>query len=150
MRQLYIEEVEYTDGVLGDFYGVRDVVNRPISIIFTSDHGEMLGEHDIHFNHHGLYDEVLRVPDHRAAQKKDTWSSGFLLRFDFGHPHIVMGLLGVDEWDDVESGNLMDHAHGLQDRDFSGFLMGRTGRSSMKAHCLGIGSNKAMKKPAKC
>ena len=37
LRQLYIEEVEYTDGVLGDFLdGVRDVVNRPISIIFTS------------------------------------------------------------------------------------------------------------------
>ena len=40
-------------------------------------------------------------------------------------PNTVMGLLGVDEWDGVESSNLMEHANGLQDRDFSGFLMGR-------------------------
>ncbi len=139
LRQLYIEEVEYTDGVLGDFLdGVRDVVNRPISIIFTSDHGEMLGEHDIHFNHHGLYDEVLRVPliivPHKEGHMVKRIPSQVRL---MDIPNTVMGLLGVDEWDDVESGNLMDHAHGLQDRDFSGFLMGRTGRSSKEGTLFG-------------
>jgi len=31
-------------------------------IIFTADHGESLGEHDIYFDHHGLYQNTLRIP----------------------------------------------------------------------------------------
>jgi len=31
-------------------------------VVFVADHGESLGEHDINFNHHGIYEEVLRVP----------------------------------------------------------------------------------------
>jgi len=31
-------------------------------IIVISPHGEMLGEHDIHFHHHSLNEEVLRIP----------------------------------------------------------------------------------------
>ncbi|UCG44782.1 MAG: sulfatase [Candidatus Bathyarchaeota archaeon] len=31
-------------------------------IIFTSDHGESLTEHEIYFDHHGLYDVTLHVP----------------------------------------------------------------------------------------
>jgi len=30
--------------------------------IITSDHGESLGEHDIYFDHHGLYDTTVHVP----------------------------------------------------------------------------------------
>lgn len=32
------------------------------AIVFTSDHGESLTEHEIFFDHHGLYDETVRVP----------------------------------------------------------------------------------------
>lgn len=31
-------------------------------VIFTSDHGETLDEHDCYFDHHSLYDNVLNVP----------------------------------------------------------------------------------------
>lgn len=31
-------------------------------IILTADHGEMLGEHNIYFNHYGGYEENIRVP----------------------------------------------------------------------------------------
>ena len=139
LRSLYVEEVEYTDRVLGDFLdGLRDVVDRPISIIFTSDHGEMLGEHDIHFNHHGLYDEVIRVPlivvPHKEGHMVNRIPSQVRL---MDIPNTVMGLLGVDEWDGVESSNLMEHANGLQDRDFSGFLMGRMERSRTEGTLFG-------------
>jgi len=30
--------------------------------IITADHGENLGEHDIYFDHHGLYDTTIHVP----------------------------------------------------------------------------------------
>jgi len=33
-----------------------------VLIIFTSDHGESLGEHKIYFDHHGLYEVSLRIP----------------------------------------------------------------------------------------
>ena len=31
-------------------------------VILTGDHGESLTEHDIYFDHHGLYDETIHVP----------------------------------------------------------------------------------------
>lgn len=31
-------------------------------VVLTSDHGEQLGEHDIYFHHHGLFEESVRVP----------------------------------------------------------------------------------------
>ncbi|MEJ2629375.1 MAG: sulfatase, partial [bacterium] len=31
-------------------------------LIITSDHGDSLTEHDIYFNHHGLYEETIHVP----------------------------------------------------------------------------------------
>ena len=31
-------------------------------VVFTSDHGETLYDHDCHFDHHGLYDPTLTVP----------------------------------------------------------------------------------------
>lgn len=31
-------------------------------IVYTSDHGETLYDHDIYFDHHGLYDQTLHVP----------------------------------------------------------------------------------------
>ena len=31
-------------------------------VIFTSDHGETLTEHDIYFDHHGLYEPTLHIP----------------------------------------------------------------------------------------
>ena len=140
LQKLYAEEVAYTDSVLGDFLdGMRDVVDRPMSIIFTSDHGEMLGEHDLHFNHHGMYDETVRVPlivvPHKEGHMVNRVPSQVRL---MDIPNTVMGLLGVDEWDDVESGNLMELAHGLQDRDFASFLMGRTERSSDKGMMFGF------------
>jgi arylsulfatase A-like enzyme len=149
LQKLYAEEVAYTDAVLGDFLdGMRDVVDRPMSIIFTSDHGEMLGEHDIHFNHHGIYDETLRVPlivvPHKGGHLVNRVSAQVRV---LDIPNTVMGLLGVDEWDGVESGNLMDFAHGLQDRDFASFLMGRTQRASDEGMIFGFRAAQQNGKP---
>ncbi len=64
LRDLYRQEVEYTDtqiGALIDALKSRGVLDGAL-VLVVGDHGESLGEHDIRFNHHGIYDEVIRVP----------------------------------------------------------------------------------------
>lgn len=64
VRALYDAEIAYTDekvrillerlddlGIAGD-----------TMIVITSDHGESMGEHNIFFDHHGLYEWDVRVP----------------------------------------------------------------------------------------
>lgn len=64
LRELYRHEVEYVDGQVGallDGLKSRSLLTGAL-VVVTADHGESLGEHGIRFNHHGLYDDVLRVP----------------------------------------------------------------------------------------
>lgn len=64
LRRLYQEEVAWTDARLGEFVAqVRARVGeRPLLLIVTADHGEQLGEHGIEMNHHGVYEQSVRVP----------------------------------------------------------------------------------------
>lgn len=64
LRRLYAEEVAYADQQLGVFLdGLAALkLERPVAIVLAGDHGEMLGEHGIDFNHHGIWEETLRVP----------------------------------------------------------------------------------------
>ena len=60
----YDEAVAFADKQVGEIIKFLEE-NRLFEntlIIITSDHGESLGEHDIYFSHHGLYDDVIRVP----------------------------------------------------------------------------------------
>lgn len=60
----YQGAVNYVDRNLGKL--LRFLKNRKLLdntlIILTSDHGESLTEHDIFFDHHGLYDMTTHVP----------------------------------------------------------------------------------------
>jgi arylsulfatase A-like enzyme len=64
LRALYGHEVRYADARLGDLLDAIDGMglSERTLVIVTADHGEMLGEHDYHFNHHSIFDEALRVP----------------------------------------------------------------------------------------
>ncbi len=64
LRRLYAEEVAWTDAQLGDFLDAVDAlhIDRDVLLIVTADHGEMLGEHDIEMNHHGVWDPAVRIP----------------------------------------------------------------------------------------
>lgn len=64
LRALYAHEVEYTDQMVAELLAglkERGFLDDAM-VVFTADHGESLGEHGIMFNHHGVYEEVLRVP----------------------------------------------------------------------------------------
>lgn len=61
---LYAGEVSYLDEHLGRLFDKlkdRHLYDRTM-IVFTADHGECLGEHDIFFNHRTLYEGTLHVP----------------------------------------------------------------------------------------
>jgi arylsulfatase A-like enzyme/uncharacterized protein YqgC (DUF456 family) len=64
LRALYAEEVAWTDQQLGEFVSELEslLAGRSWILLVTADHGEMLGEHELDFNHHGIYEEAIRVP----------------------------------------------------------------------------------------
>lgn len=64
LRGLYGHEVEYTDTLVKTLLdGLRAQGKLDNAwVVLLADHGESLGEHEIHFNHHGIYEDVLRVP----------------------------------------------------------------------------------------
>jgi len=61
---LYAGEVTYADAELGrlvstlETWGLRD----RLVVVVTADHGEGHGEHDIYYNHIGLWQEMVHVP----------------------------------------------------------------------------------------
>jgi len=61
---LYDGEIRRTDAAMGEVFSLLDrlgLLGKAI-VVFTADHGENLGEHDLFFNHLGIYDPVVRIP----------------------------------------------------------------------------------------
>lgn len=62
IRALYRAGIEQFDDDFGALVRALEPRQEDTLWIFTSDHGEGLGEHDVWFNHEGVYDETLHVP----------------------------------------------------------------------------------------
>jgi arylsulfatase A-like enzyme len=113
LRDLYDAEIVAADRAIGAFLESleeRGLLDRTI-VVFTSDHGELLGEHD--WVGHGLfYEEVLavplliRFPDGRWAGRHDA---------PVQHVDIVptlLSALGVPVFDGVQGADLMPLVRG--------------------------------------
>ena len=64
LRRLYALEVEKVDVLVGELLDTleeKGLLENTV-VVLVSDHGEQLGEHDIDFHHHGLYEESVRIP----------------------------------------------------------------------------------------
>ncbi len=64
LSRLYALEVEDADRLVGrllDLLEERGLRERTL-IVLVADHGEQLGEHEVYFEHHGLWDESVRIP----------------------------------------------------------------------------------------
>jgi arylsulfatase A-like enzyme len=61
---MYDSAIRYVDEAIGQLLHALEEtgVADDTLIIVTADHGESLTEHDIYFEHHGLYDCTVRVP----------------------------------------------------------------------------------------
>lgn len=64
LEALYDGEIAQTDEQVGRLLdGIPEPIRKNLLVVFTSDHGESLGEHDYSFAHgEYLYDGTLRVP----------------------------------------------------------------------------------------
>ena len=63
-RAMYRAEIAQLDRDLGRLFDALEERGRleDTIVVFTSDHGEALGERDIWFNHEGVYENTLRIP----------------------------------------------------------------------------------------
>ena len=82
-------------------------------VVFTSDHGETLMEHDCYFDHHGLYDCTLSIP---CAIKWKGHIKGVTRIADFCQQKDVMptlmDLLGLDTGIDFSGRSMMPLVRG--------------------------------------
>ena len=141
LRERYAQEVEYVDGQLGELLnGLQDLGLRDNALVMiTSDHGESLGEHGIHFNHHGIYDEVIRVPlalqatGLRAGTQEVEPQVRLMdltpTALDYVKLKMPEGLDGVD---------LLGYAERLRKHSVVGTLMGRKTASLSKGTLYGL------------
>ncbi|MFT5680291.1 MAG: choline-sulfatase [Myxococcota bacterium] len=128
LRRLYAEEVAYTDQMLGELIAsVRAMPSeRPLLLIVTADHGEMLGEHGIEMNHHGIYDEAIQVPllivPVRFSEMKRVVDDQVRL---MDITATVLKQLRLDSLKNTESGELIKFAELPHQRGYNSLLIGR-------------------------
>jgi len=60
----YDAEIAYMDACIAQILEKLEALGleEDTLVVFTSDHGETLYDHECHFDHHGLYDPTLVVP----------------------------------------------------------------------------------------
>jgi len=60
----YDAEIAYMDACIQNVLSTLEAlkIEDETLVVFTSDHGETLNDHDCYFDHHGLYDCTLHVP----------------------------------------------------------------------------------------
>ena len=140
LRRLYAEEVAYTDqqlGVLLERVAALDSP-RPLLLIVTADHGEMLGEHGYDFNHHSLYDEAVRVPlvihPIRFSERTRTVEQQVRLMDVFTTIHRQLKL---DMPERTESGGMVKFAELPDQKGYASLLMGRETASLVEGTLYG-------------
>src|SRR5690606_8262050 len=77
LRQSYFANVALIDDEVGRVLAAaREHLGDNVVIIFTADHGEMLGNHGLWGKHNCSYEDVLNVP-FIAHVPDDNWPSVF-------------------------------------------------------------------------
>ena len=141
---MYREEVAYTDQLIGDVLDKLEALDLKDNtlVIVTSDHGENLGEHGEDYQHHGLYDQVIRVPliirapGLRAKHQQITQQVRLL-----DIPNTVLDYLKMDPLPASEGVELLGYAEGVRHRSIGTTLVGRRGRSFSEGALVGLRNN---------
>lgn len=153
LQELYRQECAYADsqvGVFVDALKAAGLLDRAI-IVVLADHGESLGQHNIYFNHHGIYDDVLRIPlvvwtsemagadgaVHGAGQR----FSRTVTTADVANT--LLGYSGVSPLTGTQSTNLLGFVNGDANTDTSLTVQGREGASLTEGQLCGVRSPNA-------
>jgi arylsulfatase len=64
IASLYDAEIRHADDGIAELLGaLREAgLENDTLVMLTGDHGESMYQHDIFFDHHGLYDDIIHVP----------------------------------------------------------------------------------------
>jgi arylsulfatase A-like enzyme len=62
MRRRYAEEIMFTEQCIAEVLAAIEASGRETIVVFTSDHGEHFGEHNLMKHGNSLYKENIRVP----------------------------------------------------------------------------------------
>ncbi|MCS6775849.1 MAG: sulfatase [Chloroherpetonaceae bacterium] len=64
IASLYDAQIRHVDDGIAELLAALDAMglSENTLVVLTGDHGESLYQHDIYFDHHGLYDDVIHVP----------------------------------------------------------------------------------------
>ncbi len=64
IASLYDAEIRHVDDGIAEIMDTLEQLglSENTLVILTGDHGESMYQHDIYFDHHGLYDDVIHVP----------------------------------------------------------------------------------------
>jgi arylsulfatase A-like enzyme len=148
LRTLYAGEVRAADRALGELVdGLRARGRlRGGLVVVAGDHGESLGEHGIDFQHHGLYEEVLRVPM-VVWTDAPTWTPGMrlpgLVSVDCV-ANTLLGFVGLT-MSGTTSRPLVSVAEGLELPEVSLLLAGREGPSRQDGTLVGVRATSGVK-----
>lgn len=118
----YMGSISYLDaqiGALVQFLKDEGIYDQSL-ILFTSPHGELFGQHGIHFHHHVLFESILRVPlilkpPASASFKKNERIDGIFDSVDIFPTLLeilglsgVSGLSGKSRWGNVARGDAIE------------------------------------------
>jgi len=142
LRAQYSHEATLSDTLVGQLLDLLDELEAADNtlVVITSDHGEQLGEHDIMFHHHGLYDESLRIPlIIRAPGLRGvvTRTIAPQVRMMDIAP-TVLKYIKLDPLAQAEGAELLGYATGVRTRDLACPLYGRREASLREGVLLGL------------
>jgi arylsulfatase A-like enzyme len=131
--ELYDAEIAYTDHEVGRLLAGLHREGRLVRflLIFTSDHGENLGEADLYYEHGpSVHDASLRVPLIFAGDGVLAGADADLARLEDVAP-TVLDWLGVppSTWGDVDGRSLAERLRGGADPDAPEVAFAQAGRA---------------------
>ena len=141
LRSLYGHEVRWVDQRLGELLSALDAAGyaEDTLVIVTADHGEMLGEHDYHFNHHSIFDEAVRIPLAIRAPglRAGTQLVDAQVRV-MDIPPTVLDYLRLDPMEPTEGRELLGYAEKVRHASLPTTLVGRKTGSLDRGSLLGF------------
>ncbi len=141
LRTLYGHEVSWVDGQLGLLLDALEDAGHAEDtiVIITADHGEMLGEHDYHFNHHSIFDEAVRIPLAIRAPKlrPGTQVVDAQVRV-MDIPPTVLDYLRLDPMEPTEGRELLGYAEKVRHASMPTTLVGRKTGALDRGSLLGF------------
>ena len=112
----YDAAIAYMDSCIASIFEKLAVlgIEEKTLLVFTSDHGESLTEHDCYFDHHSLYDPTIAVP---FAFKLKNYSVASGKRFDDycqlkDITPTILDILKIDTSIEFDGRNLMELVRG--------------------------------------